>query len=102
MIRRPPRSTLFPYTTLFRSRAAHAVAERGHLDQRAAEGGGDDAGERSDVAGDVGGVAGDVVDPLQVAVDVGDRRRGLAQDRAALLPGLADGQIGRASCRERV
>src|SRR5947207_9750388 len=27
MIRRPPRSTLFPYTTLFRSRAA---AARGH------------------------------------------------------------------------
>src|SRR3712207_8294843 len=26
MIRRPPRSTLFPYTTLFRSRAASAVA----------------------------------------------------------------------------
>src|SRR3712207_6934666 len=25
MIRRPPRSTLFPYTTLFRSRRAHAV-----------------------------------------------------------------------------
>src|SRR3712207_8620106 len=25
MIRRPPRSTLFPYTTLFRSRAAVAV-----------------------------------------------------------------------------
>src|SRR5258708_30367441 len=24
MIRRPPRSTLFPYTTLFRSRAAYA------------------------------------------------------------------------------
>src|SRR5688572_31905723 len=24
MIRRPPRSTLFPYTTLFRSRSAHA------------------------------------------------------------------------------
>src|SRR3712207_8018399 len=36
MIRRPPRSTLFPYTTLFRSdgdeRDAEAVAERGdHL-----------------------------------------------------------------------
>src|SRR3712207_7059583 len=28
MIRRPPRSTLFPYTTLFRSAAAHV---RGHL-----------------------------------------------------------------------
>src|SRR3712207_7386636 len=25
MIRRPPRSTLFPYTTLFRSRGAHHV-----------------------------------------------------------------------------
>src|SRR3712207_7167442 len=25
MIRRPPRSTLFPYTTLFRSAAAHEV-----------------------------------------------------------------------------
>src|SRR5437667_3010837 len=25
MIRRPPRSTLFPYTTLFRSRAGHAA-----------------------------------------------------------------------------
>src|SRR2546430_4218258 len=25
MIRRPPRSTLFPYTTLFRSRVAHDV-----------------------------------------------------------------------------
>src|SRR2546429_833186 len=27
MIRRPPRSTLFPYTTLFRS---HAALDRGH------------------------------------------------------------------------
>src|SRR3712207_6935964 len=26
MIRRPPRSTLFPYTTLFRSHTAHRVA----------------------------------------------------------------------------
>src|SRR2546427_8128728 len=26
MIRRPPRSTLFPYTTLFRSAAAHGMA----------------------------------------------------------------------------
>src|SRR3712207_8731171 len=29
MIRRPPRSTLFPYTTLFRSRALQAFRERG-------------------------------------------------------------------------
>src|SRR2546427_13013983 len=27
MIRRPPRSTLFPYTTLFRSRISRAVAQ---------------------------------------------------------------------------
>src|SRR5689334_24003398 len=27
MIRRPPRSTLFPYTTLFRSRVAHQAGE---------------------------------------------------------------------------
>src|SRR3712207_7759287 len=31
MIRRPPRSTLFPYTTLFRSRPWPAHAERLHL-----------------------------------------------------------------------
>src|SRR6267143_5759886 len=29
MIRRPPRSTLFPYTTLFRSRLQDSVADRG-------------------------------------------------------------------------
>src|SRR3712207_7571891 len=29
MIRRPPRSTLFPYTTLFRSRARAALRRRG-------------------------------------------------------------------------
>src|SRR2546422_4923920 len=28
MIRRPPRSTLFPYTTLFRSHRGHAEPER--------------------------------------------------------------------------
>src|SRR3712207_8760886 len=30
MIRRPPRSTLFPYTTLFRSVRAHAEADVAH------------------------------------------------------------------------
>src|SRR3712207_7397865 len=29
MIRRPPRSTLFPYTTLFRSRVRHGTIRRG-------------------------------------------------------------------------
>src|SRR3712207_8521582 len=31
MIRRPPRSTRFPYTTLFRSLKARYEAERGHI-----------------------------------------------------------------------
>src|SRR2546426_12010015 len=31
MIRRPPRSTLFPYTTLFRSRVAKQLAEGVHV-----------------------------------------------------------------------
>src|SRR2546430_9255839 len=31
MIRRPPRSTLFPYTTLFRSRGAHLGVELSRL-----------------------------------------------------------------------
>src|SRR5256885_9946558 len=55
MIRRPPRSTLFPYTTLFRSvrpgglprsaqRAAQALQRQGHLlGQHTRRGGGNDA-----------------------------------------------------------
>src|SRR3712207_6871187 len=37
MIRRPPRSTLFPYTTLFRSRVSlvHAPVREGNVLQRA-------------------------------------------------------------------
>src|SRR3712207_8369559 len=33
MIRRPPRSTLFPYTTLFRSHALQNTAPRASFDQ---------------------------------------------------------------------
>src|SRR3712207_7680981 len=33
MIRRPPRSTLFPYTTLFRSASTAAIAALGQLGQ---------------------------------------------------------------------
>src|SRR5260370_20399930 len=36
MIRRPPRSTLFPYTTLFRSQTAEATAWWDRLDDPAA------------------------------------------------------------------
>src|SRR3712207_6902922 len=52
MIRRPPRSTLFPYTTLFRSRRGHgealdggAGAYRGDDGPRKRSGGEDDLGE---------------------------------------------------------
>src|SRR2546430_5202390 len=34
MIRRPPRSTLFPYTTLFRSQCGVAAAERARREVR--------------------------------------------------------------------
>src|SRR3712207_8219546 len=34
MIRRPPRSTLFPYTTLFRSEGAAAVLRSADVDMR--------------------------------------------------------------------
>src|SRR5256885_16104412 len=35
MIRRPPRSTLFPYTTLFRSRLSLGPRRQGHVDSAA-------------------------------------------------------------------
>src|SRR5258705_3134471 len=57
MIRRPPRSTLFPYTTLFRSFPVHAVvvvAIRGGADVAVGLGG------RRQVVADVGAAAGDV------------------------------------------
>src|SRR5256885_10583506 len=46
MIRRPPRSTLFPYTTLFRSHGRPVAAARGADDDPGAVGEprGDDAG----------------------------------------------------------
>src|SRR3712207_7794877 len=38
MIRRPPRSTLFPYTTLFRSDAIHDTSERPVVKGRSSRG----------------------------------------------------------------
>src|SRR3712207_6910877 len=38
MIRRPPRSTLFPYTTLFRSPARLAVGEKQRLPEQRSRG----------------------------------------------------------------
>src|SRR2546426_144764 len=71
MIRRPPRSTLFPYTTLFRSRV-HVGRMRRHLLLDRSEGG---AGRRPH---DPGAEPGAVVLPeaLQAARLSGDRRVG--------------------------
>src|SRR2546421_7560628 len=44
MIRRPPRSTLFPYTTLFRSRRPRGKQRPLGREQPASDGGGDRAG----------------------------------------------------------
>src|SRR3989449_4319243 len=41
MIRRPPRSTLFPYTTLFRSRGRRGRGRTGRRDVSGGVGGGD-------------------------------------------------------------
>src|SRR3712207_8871528 len=63
MIRRPPRSTLFPYTTLFRSRRLAAAARAEERRQRAARDGERDAVEREEAT-----------EPLRYPPD-GDRDR---------------------------
>src|SRR3712207_7788037 len=63
MIRRPPRSTLFPYTTLFRShrddRGALQVLRVLPRPARAAAGGRADVPGQQERPGDAGGVRGD-------------------------------------------
>src|SRR3712207_8928204 len=68
MIRRPPRSTLFPYTTLFRSRQAErgaGDADRGdHVAGRPAHGRGDGGQARLElVDGQRAVVAADLLEP---------------------------------------
>src|SRR6266508_4531683 len=92
MIRRPPRSTLFPYTTLFRS--APSAEQRGELlatercpgDPPAALGG---LGEEDPCSRGLAGVAGDPGDdlgrlgdelPLALAGQGGGRRHDLDAD----------------------
>src|SRR3712207_9240244 len=78
MIRRPPRSTLFPYTTLFRS-LDRAVLQRGdelvgeRLDGRVAHG---------EVAAVLRGVVGDRVEQVRLA----EPRRPAEEQRVVRLP----------------
>src|SRR2546430_3266911 len=68
MIRRPPRSTLFPYTTLFRSRPGERVLEVG-------SGGGKAALAAADAIGSTGAVVGaDLSAPLNRLAEQRDRK----------------------------
>src|SRR2546430_5070239 len=97
MIRRPPRSTLFPYTTLFRSvgpglvELAHVAQDADSADDlavgvtqgRGVEGGGDDLA--AGAAGVEAGVAGDA-----------------ARDHLAKSGGELPGLLGADEARERL
>src|SRR3712207_9556103 len=98
MIRRPPRSTLFPYTTLFRSYICMTLEKAmellpkeksttGHIDYYSAE------GLLAKVYLTKAGVSGQLnKDDLQKAAEY-------AKD---VVDNSGRTQIGRASCRERV
>src|SRR2546427_11276036 len=107
MIRRPPRSTLFPYTTLFRSRLSHAVQVERSMAANAAH-------ElrtplavatlRLQTALDRGVDNTDVRAAYEALERLRQRTEKLLQlSRAASGSALAQDevQIGRASCRER-
>src|SRR2546425_11827299 len=101
MIRRPPRSTLFPYTTLFRSLVVH---ERGELLVGLGIVGLRGVLELEDRLGvPVVVLALDTVVDLAAEVELADRGRlvGHLVPAQRLLADLAD-EIGRASGRERV
>src|SRR2546425_10473607 len=104
MIRRPPRSTLFPYTTLFRSRVAtqrHAHADPlRERDQVAVV----HAGERQRIHALGREPVGDLVGHGLTSMWSAARSAGLAgagapSNRARAVVVF---EIGRASCRERV
>src|SRR3712207_8883142 len=74
MIRRPPRSTLFPYTTLFRSREEEAT--EAEVDVRGRQREGDDAGGEADGDGPAAKERGHWMKPsLSWWSEAGDRKR---------------------------
>src|SRR2546429_3684026 len=68
MIRRPPRSTLFPYTTLFRSYDATHAAGANARTARASAGFAADGAETIDRSGAGGG-------RFRIAIDTGEDRK---------------------------
>src|SRR2546426_10563122 len=103
MIRRPPRSTLFPYTTLFRSREASGLGvDLGSL-QLSGEVHVDHFGLRVKIVDLPSALA----MPIAGLFHAAERQVGLGADGRSVHvrdPGveLAHREIGRASCRERV
>src|SRR2546426_11912822 len=99
MIRRPPRSTLFPYTTLFRSLHAYedAFLNRG-MATLAIDGPGQGEAEYEiPICGDYERAARAVVDWIEKRDDL--------DSKTIAIWGVSLGgyyEIGRASCRERV
>src|SRR2546426_11998606 len=89
MIRRPPRSTLFPYTTLFRSAVARAVGEQRPAQRRPLVGRHGRALEHQPQQLDRGRLA---VGDLQVAVRLAghERRQRLLDAEAAAEVGVVD------------
>src|SRR2546426_11153393 len=98
MIRRPPRSTLFPYTTLFRSQQLEQLAGRPSAQVRAVEALGLDAGARAFVAREGAAIASALDraaqtlrgnplahDPLQQVLRALQPLRGLAADRKSVV-----------------
>src|SRR2546425_10015250 len=101
MIRRPPRSTLFPYTTLFRSDLKHrrpVAIKLLHPELAAALGGGAERFLR-EIA-----IAARLQHPHILPLYDSGAARGLLFYVMPYVEGesLRDRQIGRASCRERV
>src|SRR3712207_9290881 len=109
MIRRPPRSTLFPYTTLFRSRGTvvqSALPEE--LYRRPSN------REIAGFVGDANFLPGTVEDghvrcelgTIPISGDGAGEVEVMIRPEALVLRALANGgatvEIGRASCRERV
>src|SRR3989441_13297591 len=99
MIRRPPRSTLFPYTTLFRSQKASPVAQLDDAVRRLV----DDLFETMRAAKGVGLAANQIGVARRVAVvDIGEDDPPPLVLINPVIVERGDEEIGRASCRERV
>src|SRR3712207_9204291 len=110
MIRRPPRSTLFPYTTLFRSRreregGADDAAQRTGVLAQASREVSDTSRQAAESLAELRSAIGDISQSTTLASAVTEETVRDAQavdERITALQGATDAiKIGRGSCRER-